>query len=74
MYGMPMTKSIRYYCPLCLDAVGDLEDHFFTKHPTKQQVIPSGSEVGVRYQNLFPKWKGVYEDFPGEDEEIPNLN
>jgi len=31
-YGMPMTKSIRYYCPLCLSAVGSLLGHFNEKH------------------------------------------
>lgn len=31
-YGMPMTKSIRYYCPLCLSTVGRLLDHFNEKH------------------------------------------
>jgi len=31
-YGMPMTKSIRYYCPLCLSAVGNLLSHFNQSH------------------------------------------
>jgi len=31
-YGMPMTKSIRYYCPLCLCTVHSLLDHFNEKH------------------------------------------
>jgi len=31
-FGMPMSKSIRYYCPLCLSAVGSLLSHFNEKH------------------------------------------
>jgi len=30
-----MTKSIRYYCPLCLEAVGNLESHAMADHPEK---------------------------------------
>jgi len=31
-YGMPMTKSIRYYCPLCLSSVPNLLSHFNQSH------------------------------------------
>lgn len=53
MYGMPMSKSIRYYCPLCLQSVPELEAHFFAEHSTKQQVIPNGSEIDVQFKSLF---------------------
>jgi len=54
LYGMPMTKSIRYYCPLCLTPVSVLQDHFFEVHPSKQQVIPKSTEVDAQFQSLFP--------------------
>jgi len=32
-FGMPMTKMITHYCPLCVHAVSSLEEHFAQMHP-----------------------------------------
>jgi len=52
LFGMPMSKTIRYYCPLCFSTIRDLESHFFEEHPSKLQVIPSGSEAENQLKNL----------------------
>jgi len=42
-YGMPMTKSIRYYCPFCLEAVGSLVKHTEEKHKSMIKYVEGGT-------------------------------
>lgn len=38
-FGMPMTKMITYYCPLCVRAVRSLQKHFLEHHADKSESV-----------------------------------
>jgi hypothetical protein len=38
-FGMPNTKSIQYYCPLCLETQGNLIFHFEQEHQDTAEIV-----------------------------------
>lgn len=53
IYGMPLSKTIRYYCPLCLSTVMSLESHFNEVHPTRTATLPRTSKDAELYDNYI---------------------
>lgn len=57
LYGMPLTKTIRYYCPLCLRTVMSLESHFNEVHPTRTATLAENSKDAELYDSYFESFE-----------------
>jgi len=55
-YGMPMTKSIRYYCPFCLETVGSLLKHAEEKHKTVIKYIGGVEPASAPSNGDYDEW------------------